>query len=79
MLLNLVSNALKHSTRGTVTIAVSAKLAPSPAKPTLCFAVIDTGAGIRAEDLPKLFHLYQVLDSPSATMHSAGTSLYIIL
>ena len=33
----------------------------------------DTGTGIREEDLPKLFHMYQVLDEP-AQMHSSGTS-----
>lgn len=72
VLINLTNNALRHTSQGYVKISVSSSSSAANTAHVLHFDVIDTGSGIRAEDMPKLFHLYQVLDAPSS-MHSAGT------
>ncbi|MFN9898118.1 MAG: sensor histidine kinase, partial [bacterium] len=55
---NLLDNAIRFTPRGgTVEIAV----APDPAAGRLTLTVADTGAGIAAEHLPRLFdRFYQV-------------------
>jgi signal transduction histidine kinase/DNA-binding NarL/FixJ family response regulator/HPt (histidine-containing phosphotransfer) domain-containing protein len=57
ILLNLLSNAVKFSKEGYVRLTVSATAT------SLCFAVCDSGIGIRAEDMPKLFAVFEQLDA----------------
>jgi len=54
ILLNLVGNALKFTTKGSVTVIIRF----SENEDTLVTRVIDTGIGIKEEDIPKLFKLF---------------------
>ncbi|HTL46742.1 MAG TPA: ATP-binding protein, partial [Verrucomicrobiae bacterium] len=53
VLTNLIGNAIKFTERGSVSIAVEIK------EPYVQFSVEDTGPGIAAEDLPKLFSKFE--------------------
>ena len=53
VLINLVSNSLKFTERGSITIIVSKFVKHS--ETFLKFKVIDTGIGINKNDIPKLF------------------------
>ncbi len=73
VLYNLLSNAVKFTPDGgVVTVSASAEQA------TLLLRVTDTGIGIRAEDLPKLFAQFQQLDSGQARRYQ-GTGLGLAL
>jgi signal transduction histidine kinase/CheY-like chemotaxis protein len=69
ILLNLVSNAIKFTEHGGVHIAVSR---PSVARVRI--SVVDTGIGIAAEQLSKLFERFTQADS-STTRRYGGTGL----
>ncbi len=74
-LLNLISNAAKFTERGSVRIVAG----PSPDRPgTVAIVVVDTGIGIRDEDLPKLFAPFVRLDAPMRTK-APGTGLGLYL
>jgi CheY-like chemotaxis protein len=60
ILRNFVSNALKFTERGEV--RVSARLSEDGTN--IIFAVCDTGIGIAAEDLERIFHEFEQLDNP---------------
>jgi len=67
ILLNLLSNATKFTDRGFVHLAVSRK--PG----CIRFLVSDTGSGIAAQDLPRLFQPFQQLGNSGR--HTEGTGL----
>jgi PAS domain S-box-containing protein len=70
VLLNLMSNAVKFTTQGKVTLRVRAA-----ARGELCevtFAVIDTGPGITPEDQVRIFEPFIQADGPGA---KEGTGL----
>ena len=67
MLLNLISNAVKHTENGNVTLAAKA------AGNTVEVTVGDTGEGIRTELLPELFCRYPENRSSGGN----GLGLYI--
>ena len=71
ILLNLVSNALKFTERGSVTIAV--RMAPGDS-PQLQFEVIDTGIGLTPNTVAKLFTPFMQADA-STTRKFGGTGL----
>jgi two-component system OmpR family sensor kinase/two-component system sensor histidine kinase BaeS len=52
---NLLTNALRHTTEGGITLAASRLSGEGPGKAQVCFAVIDTGEGIPPDDLPHVF------------------------
>ncbi|MFL6603512.1 MAG: GAF domain-containing sensor histidine kinase [Steroidobacteraceae bacterium] len=54
VLLNLLANAIKFTSRGTVTFDVSSK-EMSPGRCQLQFVIEDSGSGIAAEDLQRIF------------------------
>jgi signal transduction histidine kinase len=58
---NILSNAIKYTNEGTVSLRVGCE--PAEAGIILIFAVSDTGIGIRPEDLNRLFLEYSQLDS----------------
>lgn len=62
VLLNIVNNATKFTTTGQVVVRMFHQPRPD-GKILLCFAVEDTGIGIKEEDLQKLFSSFQQLDS----------------
>jgi CheY-like chemotaxis protein/anti-sigma regulatory factor (Ser/Thr protein kinase) len=65
VLTNLVSNAVKFTEKGEVSVAViSARAVPADAdEHLLLFSVRDTGIGIAKRDLPHLFRSFCQLDS----------------
>lgn len=73
-LLNLVSNALKFTEQGRVTVAVSC----DQNKNEVTIAVTDTGIGIGAEDQARLFQAFSRIQSHlSATVLGTGLGLYL--
>jgi CheY-like chemotaxis protein/HPt (histidine-containing phosphotransfer) domain-containing protein len=73
ILVNLTGNAIKFTARGEVVIRVSL-ISETPSEVKLCFAVRDTGIGIPADKLGKLFIQFSQVDS-STTRTYGGTGL----
>ena len=73
IILNLVNNAVKYTEEGTVTLKVECRKREEKTI-DLQIAVIDTGIGIREEDLNKLFNSFQRVDM-SANRMIEGTGL----
>jgi signal transduction histidine kinase len=71
-LLNILSNACKFTERGKVTLTVNRR--PADGVNWICFEVRDTGPGIAAEDIGKLFRTFSQVDS-SATRKHGGSGL----
>jgi PAS domain S-box-containing protein len=86
ILTNLVGNAVKFTDRGGVTIRLHAALSPLGSAPSpteqrpleLIGEVIDTGVGIPADQLPRLFRAFSQLDTSSTRRHG-GTGLGLII
>ncbi len=74
ILANLMSNALKFTEAGSVTVRVTAQLGQGDGPATVTIAVADTGIGIPAEILPRLGTPFQQADS-STTRRFGGTGL----
>jgi signal transduction histidine kinase/FixJ family two-component response regulator len=74
ILLNLCSNAIKFTDEGSVSITISCNCGSQ----VLQFAVKDTGIGMTAEQLHKLFKPFQQADS-SITRRFGGTGLGLSL
>jgi CheY-like chemotaxis protein/two-component sensor histidine kinase len=70
---NLVSNAVKFTTTGSVRLAVSREVAEQ-----VRFSIVDTGMGIDAAVLPRLFSLFQQADS-STTRRFGGSGIGLAL
>jgi PAS domain S-box-containing protein len=75
VLVNLLTNAVKFTPAGGK-VGVDVDTADDGA--TLCIAVWDTGVGIAAEDLPRLFQSFVQLDTRLAR-EQAGTGLGLAL
>ncbi len=60
VLINLLTNAVKYTRKGTVTFEVTGER--SGADVVIHFMVKDTGIGIRQEEIPKLFSAFERLD-----------------
>jgi signal transduction histidine kinase/ActR/RegA family two-component response regulator len=73
VLVNLVGNAVKFTPRGEVRVSLSARRLPGGLCEA-CFAVADTGPGIPAEKLDRLFVAFQQVDGSLARLHG-GTGL----
>ncbi|MDE7358235.1 MAG: response regulator, partial [Lachnospiraceae bacterium] len=59
---NLLSNAVRYTEKGRITLHLSWKELPKDSI-EIFVIVKDTGVGIREEDIPKLFHAFQRMDS----------------
>lgn len=70
ILLNLVSNAIKFTEKGSVTIRVK----PGSVNGVVLFEIIDTGMGISVENQEKLFQPYAQADA-SINRRFGGTGL----
>lgn len=68
ILLNLMSNAVKFTERGEVTLSCAVE------ERYVVFRVRDTGIGIEARDMPKLFAPFHQIDSGTTRQHE-GTGL----
>jgi signal transduction histidine kinase len=78
-LFNLLSNASKFTSNGEISFKVTRELAPKltengKAKAMICFRVMDTGIGIKPEQIAKLFQPFSQADS-STTRKYGGTGL----
>lgn len=71
-LMNLLGNAIKYTEKGRVEI--TAKVIDNNVE----ISVIDTGIGIKTEDIPKLFGPFVRLQSP-LTFKTSGTGLGLYL
>ncbi len=72
VLTNLVSNAMKFTKTGSITIKTQAR------GNTILVSVVDTGCGIKEEDIPRLFHKFQQLtDGKTRTPGGTGLGLAI--
>ncbi|CAN5357461.1 hypothetical protein BH10PSE4_BH10PSE4_37800 [soil metagenome] len=70
VLLNLIGNAVKFTDRGAVRLVVAYEAAAE----RLCVRVEDTGAGMSADQLEKLFQRFSQVDASSTRKHG-GTGL----
>ena len=70
IVLNLISNALKFTFEGSVTVAL--KQTGSQAE----FTVSDTGAGIPGEELPHIFERFHRVEAPAAEPSRARASVW---
>jgi signal transduction histidine kinase/CheY-like chemotaxis protein len=75
VLLNLVSNAVKYTAKGSVTVRADWQpIAGGSGRGRLTLTVSDTGAGIPAVQLPQLFRAFSAADA-STTRRAGGASL----
>ena len=74
VLINLLTNAIKYTERGTVDFAVSHAPRPDEDKTMLRFIIRDTGIGIREEDQSRLFKGFERFDM-QRNQHVEGTGL----
>jgi len=73
VLMNLVANAIKFTSQGSVSVHVTVQ-AEDPQEIVLQFAVADTGIGIAAEDQQRIFAPFTQSDA-SITRRYGGTGL----
>ncbi|WP_167471077.1 response regulator [Cupriavidus lacunae] len=74
IVLNLVSNAFKFTFAGTITVAVSAH-----GDDAVAFSVRDTGIGIRAAELPRIFErFHRVEGAQGRTIEGSGIGLALV-
>ncbi|MDH0288621.1 hybrid sensor histidine kinase/response regulator [Pseudomonas sp. GD04087] len=77
VLINLLDNAAKFTHQGRITLQVRiAEHSPQASLVQLHFCVSDTGCGIPAEDLPKLFRPF--FRSDASDVEGAGLGLAIV-
>jgi PAS domain S-box-containing protein len=73
IILNLVSNAVKFTTNGKITVIVKL-ISETDKKVTVGFSVVDTGIGIKASKLDKIFENFQQATSGTSRIFG-GTGL----
>jgi two-component system, sensor histidine kinase and response regulator len=73
VVLNLLGNAVKFTHEGHITVHVTTRLHPNH-RASLIMEVTDTGIGIPADRLDRLFKSFSQVDS-STTRHYGGTGL----
>jgi len=74
VLSNLVSNAVKFTERGEIAVTVNGHPGPGPGQWTVEFGVHDTGIGIPAERVERIFDSFSQVDA-STTRRYGGTGL----
>jgi two-component system CheB/CheR fusion protein len=74
ILINLLSNAIKFTSRGSVRLLVGYRAGDEAHKPRLRFDVVDTGIGMSAAQIEKVFRPFQQADD-SITRKFGGTGL----
>jgi len=73
---NLIDNSIKYTPKGSV--ALSVKRVPDPAGDRVRFMVKDTGVGIDAATLPKLFEKFvRAYDAGQTNIVGTGLGLYV--
>ena len=61
ILLNLLTNAVKFTREGQISLSVQSRMEGEDCR--LIFAITDTGIGIRQEDIDKIFVMFQQIDT----------------
>ena len=74
VLINLISNAVKFTPAGSITVTVQTEPLAKNGRSFLRFSVQDTGSGIPADKLGQLFKPFRQIDS-SSTRKQGGTGL----
>jgi signal transduction histidine kinase/CheY-like chemotaxis protein len=77
ILVNLIGNAIKFTSKGEIAINVECK-GQKEKTYELLFSVTDTGIGISAEGMEKLFKAFQQVDT-STTRRYGGTGLGLVI
>ena len=77
VLTNILGNAVKYTPKGSVVLDVDGDMLPD-GRYRLCMKITDTGIGIREEDVPQLFGLFNRVDSQK-NRHIIGTGLGLAL
>lgn len=76
ILSNLLTNAVKYTNKGSVTLKVSCKIEGENAR--IFYAVIDTGIGIKKENIDKIYDAFQRFDlSRNKNVEGTGLGLNI--
>ncbi|HXB42629.1 MAG TPA: response regulator, partial [Puia sp.] len=78
ILINLVSNGIKFTTAGEVFVRILQAGVKPDGEMELCFEVRDTGIGIEADKLERLFKAFSQVDS-STTRKYGGTGLGLVI
>jgi len=77
VLLNLMSNAVKYTEKGRITLRLSCSQ-PGPEKIRLRFEVADSGIGMDADQIERVFEPFVQVDGTSTRLHAgAGLGLAI--
>ncbi|MEM7347109.1 MAG: ATP-binding protein, partial [Chloroflexota bacterium] len=81
VLLNLLGNAIKFTHIGGVTLTVRPKSQSTLSTPTtlLEFEIVDTGVGMTAEDITKIFQPFEQVGDEDARQEGTGLGLAITL
>ncbi len=74
ILINLITNAVKYTSSGTVGITAKKMATDTPDTVILVFSVSDTGIGIKKSDIGRLFDSFERADE-SKNRHIQGTGL----
>lgn len=79
ILLNILSNAIKFTSKGYVRAYITGKPGKNAEEEVLIFYVEDTGCGIREEDLSKIFEDFRQVDSKrNRSAEGTGLGLAIV-
>ena len=74
IMVNILNNAVKYTKRGSVKFTLTGVKGDDPSLIVLHITVADTGIGIHAEDIPKLFKSFSRIDAKE-THNIEGTGL----
>ena len=75
ILINLTNNAIKFTEKGSVTLELGERADGNGGMATV--AVVDTGAGVRPEEQPRLFTAFVQLGSAKSRTEGTGLGLYV--
>jgi len=78
ILINIIGNAVKYTTRGEVSLLVSAKTRPIDQRRAVSFVVKDTGCGLSKEEAAQLFQPF-IQIRRAGTKQTRGTGLGLVL
>lgn len=77
-ILNLLTNAVKYTEKGSVTLKLKGEKTGNE-HINLTISIIDTGIGLKEEDLPKLFTAFQRIEEKrNRTIEGTGLGLNIV-